>query len=86
MHTGCSEWFRQQDPTHVEQKVSLLFLRIIDYFLLRKYGGTKENDGSEGGKGESHDPYFSTVFHRLSVNNKLPSVFLSTYFTDNDGR
>ena len=37
-------------------------------------------------KGESHDPYFSTVFHRLSVNNKLPSVFLSTYFTDNDGR
>ena len=63
----------------------ILFLRIIDYFLLRKYGGTKENDGSEGGKGESHDPYFSTIFHRLSVNNKLPSVFLSTYFTDNDG-
>ena len=51
MHTGCSEWFRQQDPTHVEQKVSLLFLRIIDYFLLRKYGRTTENDGREGGKG-----------------------------------
>lgn len=63
-----------------------IVFRIIDNFLLRKYGRTKENDGREGGKGESHDPYFSMVFHRLSVNNKLPSVFLSTYFTDNDGR
>ena len=47
---------------------------------------TKEKEGREGGKGESYDPYFSTVFHRLSVNNKLPSVFLRTYFPDNAGR
>ena len=47
---------------------------------------TKENEEREGEKGESHDPYFSTVFHLLSVNNKLPSVFLSTCFTDNAGR